>query len=60
MKNNTSDLYEYLDSDKKVYPSWLVGKENKGKFKERQKQVELELNGNLTNSFSNELHIINV
>ena len=25
------DLYEYLDSDNKVYPSWLVGKENKGK-----------------------------
>ena len=25
------DLYEYLDSDKKVYPSWLVGNENKGK-----------------------------
>jgi hypothetical protein len=25
------DLYEYLDSDNKVYPSWLVGNENKGK-----------------------------
>jgi hypothetical protein len=25
------DLYEYLDSDKKVYPSWLIGNENKGK-----------------------------
>jgi len=24
-------FYEYLDSDKKLYPSWLVGNENKGK-----------------------------